>query len=47
MKMHLANILIHLKATPEATTAATSYFEENPVSVANVRSFLENFDRQA
>ncbi len=47
MKMHLANILIHLKANPEATIAAISYFEQNPVSVANVRSFLENFDSQA
>jgi hydroxymethylglutaryl-CoA reductase len=47
MKMHLANILIHLKASQEATTAAISYFENNPVSVVNVRSFLENFDSQA
>lgn len=46
MKMHLANILNHLKASPEATTAAIAFFEKNPVSVANVRSFLEDFVNQ-
>lgn len=46
MKMHLANILNHLKASREATTAAITYFENNPVSVANVRNFLEDFDNQ-
>lgn len=44
MKMHLANILNHLSASPEATIAALAFFEQNPVSVASVRNFLEEFE---
>lgn len=47
MKMHLANILNHLKASPEATTAAIAFFENNPVSVANVRNFLDEFNNES
>jgi hydroxymethylglutaryl-CoA reductase len=46
MKMHLANIISHLKASDSATVAALKHFEDNPVSVANVRNFLEEFDNQ-
>ncbi len=40
MKMHLMNILIHLKATDEETKAAVEYFNDNLVSFTAVREFL-------
>ena len=43
MKMHLANILNHLKASDKATTAAITHFEKNAVSMASVRTFLKEF----
>ncbi len=40
MKMHLANILQHLKATEAETKSAKEYFLEKKVSFNAVRSFL-------
>lgn len=40
MKMHLQNILIHMKATPDQIRAANTYFADKTVSFSAVRSFL-------
>ncbi len=42
MKMHLLNILNHLKATPIEQEAALAYFSNATISFAAVRNFLEN-----
>lgn len=41
MKMHLQNILNHLKASDDETNKAEKYFEERVVSFHSVRQFLE------
>jgi len=42
MKMHLQNILIHMKASNEKTKAAIEYFKDRTVSFSGVRTFLED-----
>ena len=42
MKMHLENILNHLKASPEESDKAVQYFESRSISFNSVRNFLEN-----
>lgn len=42
MKMHLTNILNHMKATEEEITLASDYFENEVVSFNAVRTFLDN-----
>jgi hydroxymethylglutaryl-CoA reductase len=42
MKMHLQNILIHMKASKEKTKAAIEYFKDKTVSFSGVRTFLED-----
>ncbi len=42
MKMHLVNILNHIKATDSEMQAAIEYFKEKKVSFTAVRAFLEN-----
>ena len=42
MKMHLQNILIHMKATQQQISEANKYFEDKTVSFSAVRSFLDN-----
>jgi len=41
MKMHLQNILIHMKASKEKAKAAIEYFKDKTVSFSGVRAFLE------
>jgi hydroxymethylglutaryl-CoA reductase len=41
MKMHLKNILIHMKASKEKARAAIEYFKDKTVSFSGVRAFLE------
>ena len=43
MKMHLANILHHLGASPGEADAATAYFEQHVVSFSGVREFLQHY----
>ncbi|MBL7798680.1 MAG: hydroxymethylglutaryl-CoA reductase [Saprospiraceae bacterium] len=42
MRMHLVNILNHLGATEDETTAAQAHFCRQTVSFSGVRTFLEN-----
>ena len=42
MKMHLQNILIHMKASKEKTKAAIEFFKDKTVSYSGVRAFLED-----
>ena len=42
MKMHLKNILIHMKASKEKAKAAIEYFKDKTVSFSGVRAFLED-----
>ena len=44
MKMHLQNILIHMKASKENSIAATEYFKDKTVTFSSVRAFLEGVD---
>lgn len=41
MKMHLENILNHLKATAQESELATRHFENNAISFNAVRNFIE------
>jgi len=41
MKMHLQNVLNHLKANSEEAKAAELHFENNHISFSSVRDFLE------
>jgi hydroxymethylglutaryl-CoA reductase len=43
MKMHLGNILHHLKATDSESEAAVHYFEDKTVSFSSVREFVHLF----
>lgn len=43
MKMHLQNILIHMKASKEKAKAAIEYFKDKTVSFSGVREFLEGY----
>ncbi len=45
MKMHLKNILIHLKATETEMEKVVAYFEDKVVSFSAVRMFLESLRR--
>jgi hydroxymethylglutaryl-CoA reductase len=45
MKMHLANILQHLKASAEETSLAKEYFFDKKVSFNSVRNYLETLRR--
>lgn len=45
MKMHLANILQHLKASVEETSLAKEYFFDKKVSFNSVRNYLETLRR--
>jgi len=42
MKMHLQNILIHMKASKEKAQAAIEYFKDKTVSFSGVRAFLND-----
>jgi hydroxymethylglutaryl-CoA reductase len=46
MKMHLKNILIHLKATEEEITKAYQFFEDKVVSFSGVREFVEDLRKK-
>ena len=40
MKMHLTNIVAELKATVDEATAIENYFKDRPISVSEVRNYL-------
>jgi hydroxymethylglutaryl-CoA reductase len=46
MKMHLKNILIHLKATEEEITKTYQFFEDKVVSFSGVREFVEDLRKK-
>lgn len=46
MKMHLLNILNHIKSTNEETKKAVSYFSDKVVSYSAVRQFILNLRKQ-
>ena len=41
MKMHLGNILNHLKASPKEINLATAHFQNQKISFTDVRLFIE------
>jgi hydroxymethylglutaryl-CoA reductase len=41
MKMHLLNILNHLKATPQEQEQATTFFADKVVSFTAVRDYIK------
>ena len=45
MRMHLGNILIGLNATPEEHTKVSEWFNDNTVSLAAVKTFIEKLRR--
>lgn len=47
MKMHLHNILSHFAAAPHEIEAALVYFQEQTISFASVRSFLDSLRNQS
>ncbi|MDF1698280.1 MAG: hydroxymethylglutaryl-CoA reductase, degradative [Saprospiraceae bacterium] len=44
MKMHLQNILTHMKATKSQTNVAIEYFKDKTVSYSGVREFLDKVE---
>jgi hydroxymethylglutaryl-CoA reductase len=42
MKLHLQNILVHMKADEKEATLAKTFFEDKVVSFNAVRSFLDS-----
>ncbi len=46
MKMHLKNILIHLKANELEVEQAVQFFEDKVVSFSGVRDFIEGFRKK-
>jgi hydroxymethylglutaryl-CoA reductase len=47
MKMHLKNILNHLKANDEETLEVTEYFEDKVISFSEVRAYLDQLRIQS